>query len=82
MTKIKVYSTPTCPYCTIAKKYFDDNGVKYDEVDVSLDEKQAEEMQQKSGQMGVPVIIINSEDKEDVIVGFDKNKIDQILKLK
>ena len=41
MSKVKVYSTPTCPYCTIAMKYFDDKGVKYEEYDVSQDQKKA-----------------------------------------
>lgn len=76
MSKVKVYSTPTCPYCTIAKKYMDDNKIEYEEFDVSADEKKAEEMQKKSGQMGVPVIIID----EEVIIGFDKDKIDKALK--
>lgn len=81
MSKVKVYSTPTCPYCTIAKKYFDDKGVKYEEYDVSQDQKKAEEMQTKSGQMGVPVIIIENKDKEEIVVGFDKDKIDKSLNL-
>lgn len=80
MKNIKVYSTPTCPYCTIAKKYFDDKGVKYEDYDVSADEKKAQEMQEKSSQMGVPVIIIDDgKGNEEVIIGFDKEKIDKAL---
>lgn len=81
MKEVIVYSTPTCPYCTMAKKYFDDNKVKYSEHDVSADQKFAEELQEKSGQMGVPVILIKDNDKEEVIVGFDKEKIDKTLGL-
>jgi len=81
MSKITIYSTPICPYCTIAKKYFDDKKIKYQEIDVSADQKKAQEMQEKSGQLGVPVIIIKNEKKEEVIIGFDKQKIDQILNL-
>lgn len=81
MSKITIYSTPSCPYCTIAKKYLDDKKVKYDAFDVSQDQKKAEEMQKKSGQLGVPVIIIKKGKKEKIIVGFDKQKIDQLLNL-
>lgn len=81
MSKVKVYSTPTCPYCTIAKKYFDDKGVKYEEYDVSQDQVKAEEMQKKSGQLGVPVIIIDKDGKEEIVIGFDKDKIDKSLNL-
>lgn len=81
MSKVKVYSTPTCPYCTIAKKYFDDHNVSYEDYDVANDEAKAKEMQEKSGQMGVPVLIIDDKGKENIIVGFDKQKVDEILKI-
>lgn len=72
---IKVYSTPTCPYCTMAKKYLDTKGVKYEDVDVSVDRNAAAEMINKSGQRGVPVLDIDG----NIIVGFDKNKIDSMI---
>jgi len=81
MAKVSIYSTPSCPYCTIAKKYFDDKKIKYEAFDVSADQKKAEEMQSKSGQLGVPVIIIKDGKKEEIIIGFDKQKIDQTLNL-
>ena len=72
---IKVYSTPTCPYCKMVKSYLDDKNIEYVDVDVSVDEKAADEMIQKSGQMGVPVLDIDGE----MIVGFDQDKIAKAL---
>jgi glutaredoxin-like YruB-family protein len=74
-TKITVYSTPSCPWCRKVKRYFKSLGVPFKDVDVSKDQKRAQEMYRKSGQMGVPVVIMGNQ----VIVGFDKNKIDKIL---
>jgi len=73
--EIKVYSTQTCPYCKMAKEYISSKGASYQEFDVSVDKVAAEEMVKISGQMGVPVIDINGE----VIVGFDRNRIDALL---
>lgn len=75
MAKVKVYSTPTCPYCRLAKNFLKEKGVDFEDVDVSVDRKAAEEMIQKSGQMGVPQIEIN----EKIIVGFDKGAIEREL---
>ena len=75
--KITVYSTPTCPWCKRAKDYFKSLGMSFKDIDVSKDQAKAEEMVKKSGQMGVPVITIGS----NVVVGFDKAKIDRILGL-
>jgi glutaredoxin-like YruB-family protein len=61
-----IYSTPTCPYCTMAKNFFDKNGVAYKYIDVSVDERAAREMIEKSSQMGVPVIDIDGQ----IIVGY------------
>ncbi|HEC69396.1 MAG TPA: glutaredoxin family protein [Candidatus Omnitrophica bacterium] len=72
---IKIYSTPTCPYCHLAKEYFSSKGVTYQDFDVSQDRQALEEMVKISGQMGVPIIVINNE----VIVGFDRAKIDSLL---
>jgi glutaredoxin 3 len=75
--KVLIYSTPTCPYCKQAKDFFKLNNVKYTEVDVANDEKKAEEMIEKSGQMGVPVIDIDGQ----IIVGFDKGALKKALGL-
>ncbi|MFN7991733.1 MAG: glutaredoxin family protein [Candidatus Micrarchaeia archaeon] len=72
-----VYSTPTCPYCVMAKSYLKSRGVRYEDVDVSLDRGRAMEMIRASGQQGVPVIVIGGR----VIVGFDRPGIDHALTL-
>lgn len=75
--KVIIYSTPTCPYCIHAKEFLDDNKIKYIEHNVAEDEQAREEMIEKSGQMGVPVIIVD----KTVIVGFDKPKLKKALNL-
>ena len=75
MMDIKVYSTPTCPYCKMAKDYLSVKGFSYQNIDVSSDQAAAKEMVKVSGQMGVPVIVINGQ----VLVGFDKSRIDALL---
>ncbi|MBP7087869.1 MAG: glutaredoxin family protein [Candidatus Omnitrophica bacterium] len=72
---VKVYSTPTCPYCKMAKEYLSSKGISYQNLDVSSDSALAEEMVKVSGQMGVPVIVIDG----NAIVGFDKSQIDELL---
>ena len=72
---IKVYSTPTCPYCIRAKQFLKDNNIEFEDIDVSADKAAGQKMIEKSGQMGVPVLEIDGE----VIVGFDKGKITQAL---
>jgi glutaredoxin-like YruB-family protein len=72
---VKVYTTPSCPYCGMAKKYLDSKNVNYESVDVSADRAAANEMVNKSGQRGVPVIDFDG----TVIVGFDKDRIDSLL---
>ncbi len=72
---VKVYSTPTCPYCTMTKNYLKEKGIKFDEIDVSMNQEAADRMVNKSGQMGVPVVEINGE----MIIGFDKEKIEKKL---
>jgi glutaredoxin 3 len=74
---IRVFSTPTCVYCIVLKKWLDEKKVSYDEVDVSQDEEAQKEMVQKTGQMGIPVIMID----EEVVVGFDKERIAKILNI-
>lgn len=73
--RVIVFSTPTCPHCRHAKQYLKTKGVRFTDVDVSRDMRAARDMQQMSGQQGVPVIKIGSH----VIVGFDRPKIDKLL---
>ena len=75
--KVIVYSTPTCPFCIKVKEFLKENNVDFENVDVSSDQTRLQEMMQKSGQMGVPVIDIDGE----IITGFDKAKITQALGL-
>lgn len=74
---IKVYSTTFCPYCVSLKMFLKQNNIKFEEINVSEDEKAQEEMIEKSGQMGVPVMDIDGQ----IIIGFDREKISKILKL-
>ena len=73
---VKVYSTPTCPWCTVAKKYLASKNVAYEDLDVSVDSQAALDMVQKSGQRGVPVLEIDGE----IIIGFNQNAIDKLIK--
>ncbi|MFH1552979.1 MAG: glutaredoxin domain-containing protein [Candidatus Omnitrophota bacterium] len=75
--KVMVYSTPTCTHCLKVKQFLKDSGVEFEEIDVSADQGKVQEMVEKSGQMGVPVLDIGG----DIIVGFDKYKILQALAL-
>ena len=77
--KVRIFSTPTCPYCQQAKEFLKAHGVKYEDIDVSKNQDAANEMIEKSGQMGVPVIIV---DNKVVIVGFDREALKKALKLK
>jgi len=73
--KVIVFSTPTCSFCNAAKRYFRVKKIKFTDVDVSRDQRAARDMQRRTGQTGVPVILINNRP----IVGFDKPKINRML---
>lgn len=75
--EVKVYSTPTCPWCIRLKQFLKENNIAFEDIDVSSNPQTADEMVQKSGQMGVPVLDIEGE----IIVGFDKERIKQSLRL-
>jgi glutaredoxin-like YruB-family protein len=75
--KITVYSTPTCPYCIRAKEFLKSNNIEFEDIDVSENQEKAQEMIDKTGQMGVPVLDIDGE----IIVGFDKDAISRALNL-
>jgi|TARA_B100001964_G_C14198732_1_gene584679 glutaredoxin-like YruB-family protein len=73
--QVKVYSTSTCPWCKKLKEFLAEKNIKFENIDVGEDQKAAEEMVKKSGQMGVPVAEINGK----IIVGFDKEAIGEAL---
>ena len=77
MSKVKIYSTPTCHFCHAAKDFFTANEVEFEDIDVAADEEQRNLMVEKTGQMGVPVISIDDE----TIIGFDEAKIREILEI-
>lgn len=77
MEKVTIYSTPTCHFCDAAKDFFKENNVSFEEFDVSQNDEKRNEMVEKTGQLGVPVISIGEEN----IVGFDEAKIRESLGL-
>jgi glutaredoxin 3 len=77
MQNVIIYSTPTCHFCQLAKDFFKANNIAYLEYDVANDVEKRKEMIEKSGQMGVPVIIIGNE----LMVGFNRSKIAKLLGL-
>ena len=78
MKKVKVFSTPVCPYCVALKEFLKQNNVEFEDIDVSVDDRAREEMVKKSGQMGIPVVEIDN----NIIVGFDKRRILELLEIK
>lgn len=78
MKDVTIYSADWCAFCHAAKDYFDSKGVKYTDKNIEQDEAAARESVEKSGQTGIPVILIGDE----VIIGFDRPKIDAALNLK
>ena len=72
---ITIYSTPTCHFCHMAKDFLTEKNIPFTDYNVATDLEKRQEMMQKSGQMGVPVIFIDN----DMIIGFDKPKISQLL---
>lgn len=72
---IKIYSTPTCPYCIMTKDYFKKAGIEFENIDVSTDQAKAQEMVEKTGQMGVPVIEIDN----NTIIGYQPDVFKKIL---
>jgi len=81
MLKVKIYTTPTCPYCNMAKQFLGSNDIGFESIDVASDTSAAEEMVKKSGQMGVPVIIVEKDGKENVVIGFDQPKLSELLNI-
>jgi glutaredoxin 3 len=77
MKKVVIYSTPACHFCNLAKEYLTKNNIPFESFDVSTDREKQMEILDKTGQMGVPVILID----EEVVVGFNKPVIDQLLNI-
>lgn len=75
--KVVIFTTPTCSYCRLAKTYFSQKKVRFTEIDVSRDQRAAADMVRRTGQSGVPVILIDNRP----IVGFDKQRINRMLGL-
>ncbi|MEK7482338.1 MAG: glutaredoxin domain-containing protein [Patescibacteria group bacterium] len=78
MPKVRVFSTPFCPYCVTLKEFLKANKIEFDEFDVAQDEKARDDMIAKSKQMGVPVVEID----DQMIIGFDRQKISELLNIK
>lgn len=74
---VKVYSTPSCPYCVTLKAFLKQHNIDFEDIDVIKDIKAQKEMIDKTGQFGVPVIDIDGQ----FVIGFDKEKISELLKL-
>ena len=72
---VTIYSTPTCHFCQMAKDFLKEKGISYTEYDVARDLEKRQEMIQKSGQMGVPVIFVGNE----MTVGFDRDRLSSLL---
>ena len=75
--KIKIFSTPTCPYCYVLKNYLKENGFEFEEIDISKETAKREELIKKTGLATLPVVEIDGQ----LIIGFDKKKIDNLLKI-
>ncbi len=78
MAKVKVYSTPACPWCNRAKQFLREHNIEFEDIDVSRDHEAAREMVEKSGQMGVPVLDIDGH----IVIGFDLERIKKLLNIK
>jgi glutaredoxin 3 len=73
--RVIIFSTPTCSYCVKAKRYLKDKGIRFKDIDVSRDMKAAQDMERRTGQRGVPVLLIDNKP----VVGFDVPKINRLL---
>ncbi|MBI2450777.1 MAG: glutathione S-transferase N-terminal domain-containing protein [Parcubacteria group bacterium] len=75
---VKIYTTPTCQYCKLAKDFFKEKNIEYEEYNVATDIQKRQEMVERSGQLGVPVIDINGK----FIIGFNQTQISEVLGIK
>ncbi|MAF80146.1 NrdH-redoxin [bacterium] len=77
MANVTIYTTPSCVYCKMAKEFFKENKIEYSEKDIAEDDSAKEEMVEKTGQMGVPVIMVDDES----VIGFDKERLSELLSI-
>jgi glutaredoxin-like YruB-family protein len=75
MHKVEIYSTATCHFCHLAKDFFTANNIPFTDYNVGIDAAKRAEAVQKSGQMGVPVIVIDGQ----VVIGYDQNRLKSLL---
>lgn len=75
--RVRLFSTPACPYCFTLGEFLKEKNIKFEEVDVSKDKKAMEEMIKKSGRLEAPIVEIDNE----IVVGFDKEKIEKLLNI-
>ena len=75
--QVIIYTTPTCHYCQAPKGFFKENNIAYQEHDVQSDTVKRQEMIEKSGQMGVPVIFVGT----DMVIGYDQARLKELLGL-
>lgn len=78
MKNVTIYSTPTCHFCHAAKDFFKENNIAFTDKDVLADRAAGQEAIKKSGQMGVPVIDVDGE----IVIGFDEDKLRELLGVK
>ncbi len=76
--KVEIYSTVSCHFCHMAKEFLTAHGVEFSDYNVGTDTAKRAEMVEMSGQMGVPVIVI---DKKDVVIGFDQKNLSKLLEI-
>lgn len=79
--KVTIYTTKTCGYCKATKEFFKEHNIEYTEIDVSHDQAQARAMIERSGQMGVPVIIVGEAPNEQIIIGYDTEALSKALNI-
>jgi glutaredoxin 3 len=77
VAKVKIYTTPFCVYCRMAKVFFKKHSIQYEEFDVANDSEARENMIRASHQMGVPVIVVN----DKIFVGFNPSELKRALKV-
>ncbi len=75
MHKVEIYSTSTCHFCHLAKDFFKAHNVPFTDYNVGSDLEKRKEAVNKSGQMGVPVIVVDG----NVVVGFDQDRLSNLL---
>lgn len=75
MKDVVIYSTPSCHFCQMTKEFLKENKIEYTDYNVAEDSDKRQEMIEKSGQMGVPVVFVG----EEMMIGFDKEKLSDLL---